>query len=254
MRFPSNVSVFLACGVICFGAVTANAQAENANEAAYHILLQQVADQKISLAQQQVFLAGQELRIAALTAQLDGLDDTKASIGPMIEKMTAAIEIQIKADYPFKMDTRLARLQSLRELVEDENATVGAKYRKALDVYKIEVNYGQGLEGYSGNHPTAPTLREGDDRFEQDEDGVVIVNENTGIPVEIFDGDYLRYGRTALVYINTDGSGALRYDLGQGEWVDDLPGGKIVEIRRAIRVSRGEVAPGVVIAPVQSMP
>ena len=130
----------------------------------------------------------------------------------------------------------------------DDKASAGEKYRNALNVYKIEVNYGQSLEAYKGNHPTSPTIRQGDDRFEKEDDGSIKINEKTAQPVEAFDGDYLRYGRTALVYLSADGSDPLRYDLAAGEWVSVKGAG--ADIRRAIRISYGEVAPGVVMAPV----
>ena len=60
----------------------------------------------------------------------------------------------------------------------------------------------------------------------------------------------MRYGRTAFVYLNHDGSLPLRYDLDAREWVA-IPKNKAVEIRRAIRVSAGEVAPRVVMVPVE---
>ncbi|HFE37849.1 MAG TPA: DUF3450 domain-containing protein [Gammaproteobacteria bacterium] len=255
VKFPSLVKVLLVSATMCCVTVpAAQAQSDGANEIAYHTLLQQIADKKISLAQQQVFLAGQEEKIADLNKQLDGIEDLKASVVPMIEKMTAGIEAEIKADFPFKRDMRMARLASLKDTVDDAAASVGEKYRKALSIYRIEVAYGQNMEAYPGNHPLTPTVREGDDQYKKDENGEIVINEKTGLPVELFDGSYLRYGRTALVYVNEDGSGALRYDLASGEWKDDLPKSKVVEIRRAIRISKGQVAPGVVMAPIQTMP
>jgi hypothetical protein len=255
VKFPSLVKVLLVSSAICcVTSPIAQAQSDGANEIAYHTLLQQIADKKISIAQQQVFLAGQEKKIAGLNDQLNGIEDLKASVVPMIEKMTAGIETEIKADFPFKRDMRMARLASLKDTVEDEAASVGEKYRKALSIYRIEVAYGQNMEAYPGNHPLTPTIREGEDQYQKDENGKVAFNEKTGLRIEIYDGSYLRYGRTALVYVNEDGSGALRYDLASGEWKDDLPKSKVVEIRRAIRISNGQVAPGVVMAPIQSMP
>ncbi len=251
MKITSGM--LLVAGVACmYVAPNASAQSAAVNEQAYHILLQQIADQKINIAHQKVFVDHFSEEISALNAQLDGLGETKKAVLPMIEKMVAGIGREIAADFPFKKDERLARFQRLKNLVEDDKVSIGEKYRNALNVYKIEVNYGQSLEAYKGNHPVSPTIRQGDDRYEKEEDGSLKMDEKTGLPIEIFDGDYLRYGRAALVYLGLDGVDPLRYDLEQGEWVSVK--GADASIRRAIRISYGEVATGVVMAPVTHSP
>lgn len=251
VNIPSRIQVLIASGVlsVCM-AVPAIAQTQN--EAQYSRLLQQIQDQKLTLAQKQVFVAGQQDKIAGLNAQLKGIGGTKEAIGPMIDKMVASLGREINADYPFRLQDRLARFNRLKEFVETDGNSVGEKYRRALNVYKIEVNYGQSLESYKGNHPVTPTVRQGDDRYAHDEAGERIISEATGLPVELFDGDYLRYGRTALIYMSKDGSDVLRYDLSAREWATLKSGGS--DVRKAIRVSRGEVAPGVVMAPLLPMP
>lgn len=253
VRIPSKVRAGLIIGALCaYMAPSALAQDASVDEQTYHVLLQRIADKKISIAQQQVFVAGAEAQIEHLNSELEGLDEVKDAVAPMIDKMVASISREITADFPFKKDERFARLNRLKALVADENVSVGEKYRNALNVYRIEVNYGQSLEAYKGNHPVSPTIRQGDDRFEKEDDGSIKVSKKTLQPVEAFDGDYLRYGRTALVYLSTDGSDPLRYDLGVGDWVALKGAG--ASIRRAIRISYGEVAPGVVMAPVMQMP
>ena len=255
VKIPSRIRIFLASGVACLCvAPVALAQTPSANEAAYHTLLQQIADQKISIAQKQVFIARQGDQMKALKAQLDGMDDLKASVKPMLAKMVAGIEREFKADYPFEQDAREFRIESLKTLAADENASVGSIYRKALSVYQIEVNYGQGLDAFKGNNPIPErrVARNTDDElYEKEDDGKFKLDKNLQ-RVEIYDGNYLRYGRTAFVYMNNDGGDAQRYDLETRAWV--ALKGNTAAIRRAIRVSKGEVAPGVVVAPVLPMP
>jgi len=270
VNFSSSLKAVLVCGSAgVLLTPTAMAQAPTENEIAYKEVLQAISDTETSISHKQVFIAKQQEEIKSLQGQINGLDDVKATIPAMVEKMTAAIENEINADFPFQMDQRRNRLASLQKMVANPEAKLAEKYRKALDVYKIEVNYGQSLESYQGNHPVTPTIRQGDERYEKDENGEVLLDEKTFLPVEIFDGNYLRYGRTAFVYLNKDGSGPMRYDLNYEPTAEDLekcqnnverckwrsiPNGKAVEIRRAIRVSRGEVAPTVVAAPISPMP
>lgn len=270
MKFSSSMKAVLACGAASiFFSPAAFAQAPTENEIAYKEVLQAIADTETSIAHTQVFIAKQNAEIKSLEDQMTNLDAVKESVPSMIEKMTAAIEDEINSDFPFQLDQRLSRLEQLQKMVANPEAKLSEKYRKALDVYKIEVNYGQSLESYQGNHPVNPTIRQGDDVYEKDEDGEILLDEKTFQPIEKFDGNYLRYGRTAFVYLNKDGSGPLRYDLNYEPTAEDLekcqnnvekckwrkiPNGKSVEIRRAIRVSRGEVAPTVIAAPVSPMP
>ncbi len=247
VNIPSSVKMFLVGGVVAI-AITPSALAQSsANELAYSNLLEAISVQKISLAQQKLFVAQQDARIKSLNSQLEGVDEWKAAIDPMLGKMTTSIAGKIKSDYPFELSRRLPRLQSLEASIKDPAATVGEKYRKALNIYKLEVNYGQSMEAKKGNHPINPTIRVGDDRWEKDEDGEIKLN-NSGEKIEVFDGSYLRYGRLAYVYLQADGSQAMRYDLSSGAWVD-LPKKSIPDIRRGVKIASGEAAPNVVKAP-----
>ena len=78
-----------------------------------------------------------------------------------------------------------------------------------------------------------------------------LANLNTipDLKEEIMDGAYLHYGRLALVYLEFDSSEAWRYDKEAKDWVE-LSGGDILDVRRAVRIARGQSAPGVLAAPV----
>ena len=249
VNIPSSVKALLAAGFVSVVMTpSAFAQSATGNEAAYHDLLQAISAKKISLAQNQMYVANQKTKIDSLNSQIAGLDSLKASIEPMVGKMTTGIARQIKSDYPFDIENRLARLRALEETVSKPGVGIGDKYRKALNIYKFEVNYGQGLEAIKGDHPITPTIREGDERYEKDENGKLKLDKN-GNRIEVFDGSYLRYGRLAYVYMQADSSEALRYDLASKKWVK-LPKSKIVDIRRAVRIASGEAAPTVVKVPV----
>lgn len=273
MKFSSGLKAVISSVAICAViAPVSMAQDASTNESVFSELLQAIADQKLSIAQKQVFIAKQETELESLQQQLKDLEGVKAAVPPMVEKMTAAIGDEISADFPFQLEERLARLGQLQTMIDNPEAKLVEKMRKALSVYKIEVNYGQSLESYQGNHPITPTVRQGDDRYKKDLkdefEGEFELDKN-GQRIEIYDGNYLRYGRTAFVYLNEDGSDPLRYDLAYEPTAEELegcqgnkvrcrwrkiPNSKAVEIRRAIRVSRGEIAPTVVAAPVSRMP
>ncbi|HFE39642.1 MAG TPA: DUF3450 family protein [Gammaproteobacteria bacterium] len=251
VKFPYKASCSVLVGV-SFLVLTpmANAQSNASPDVQYAALLQKISDTEVDVARQELFVVQQEREIKDLQGQLDRLDGLLKAVPTIVEKMTAALAEEVAADYPFDAELRANRMAALQERVADETAGIGDKYRKALNAYKIEINYGQSVEAYKGNHPITPTLREGDDRYEVDEKtGKIKVDEKTGRKIEKFDGNYLRYGRTAFVYINNDGTDPLRYDLKTKSWVK-IPKSKAANIRRGVRVAVGEVAPSVIMAPV----
>jgi len=140
--------------------------------------------------------------------------------------------------------------------------------RKALNIYGIEVGYGNSVSAYVGNNPKTPGTRfaacEADEsskacglttdhkkKMGYDAEGNPTGNGATvsDLKDELMDGAYLHYGRLALVYLEFDSSEAWRYDNEAKDWVE-LSGGDVLEVRRAVRIARGQSAPGVVAAPV----
>jgi len=139
----------------------------------------------------------------------------------MMLKMAAALEDSIDADLPFRLAERKARMERIKNVLANPDISPAEQYRQVLNGFKIEVTYGQGLDSYEGSHPTRP--------------GNVV--------------NFLRFGRTALLYISKDESEIARYNLETRSW-DVLSGGEALALRKAIRVANGEAAPEVVFAPV----
>ena len=256
MRVPSSVRVLLSCGIgVIVLAPSALAQSSASSEAEYHNLLESIASAKTVLAQNQIYVAAQEKKIASMHKQLAGVGDLTTAMEPMVGKMLTNIDAQIHSDFPFLYDKRIARLEAFRKTVKDDKASIVDKYRKALAIYKFEVNYGMSMESVKGNHPVHPVMDKckGDDCFEKDKDGKVKIDKATGLPIRKYDGRYLRYGRLAYVYMDNDGVSALRYDLSKKKWVN-VPKSQVTPIRRAVRIASGEAAPAVVMVPVSPSP
>lgn len=233
----------------------------------YAALLQQIENVKLETAQKEIYIKTQEKKIADLKAQMAGIPATSAAVGPLLDKMAEAIENEITSDYPFKPVERFARLDDFRETLADATATPGQKMRKALNIYGIEVGYGNSVAAYVGNNPLTPGTRfaacEADESSSacgltkdmMDKMGYVDGKPTgNGAPLsamksEIMDGAYLHYGRLALVYLEFDSSQAMRYDKEANGWVE-LEGAEVLGVRRAVRIARGQSAPGVLSAPV----
>ena len=187
----------------------------------YRAVLQQKDNIALFVAQQDIFLQSQKSEIASLRRQLGTVEQIKQGMSPMMLKMAAEIEDAIKADMPFNLAERLARVERMKNVLADPDVSPAEQYRQVLNAFKIEVSYGQGIDSYEGMHPTKP--------------GNVV--------------NYLRFGRVSLVYMTKDESEVGRYNIDTRSW-DILSGADALALRKAIRISRGEAAPDVVFAPV----
>ncbi len=225
----------------------------------YAELLQRIENAQLTITQREAFIATQEATIASLEQQIKDSKATIATIGPMLDKMVAAIDSEINKDIPFLKGPRFQRLDKLKTDIADPTRTPGDKMRSALLIYDIEVGYGQSLEAYGGNNPIAPGTRLAACEADINAAGCALPKPLTDkmaagatlrdIRGEVFDGSYLRYGRLALAYQQFDGSVTMRYDPESSEWVE-LGSAQALEVERGLRTARGEAAPTVVNAPV----
>ena len=187
----------------------------------FRAVLQQKDNIALFVAQQDIFLQSQKSEIASLQRQLGTVEQIKQGMSPMMLKMAAEIEDAIKADMPFNLAERLARVERMKNVLADPDVSPAEQYRQVLNAFKIEVSYGQGIDSYEGAHPTKP--------------GNVV--------------NFLRYGRVALLYMTKDESEVGRYNLETRSW-DALTGADAIALRQAVRISKGEAAPNIVYAPV----
>ena len=195
-------------------------QADNAIRE-YRAVLQQKDNIELFVAQQEIFKASQDSEIASLRRQLGTVEQIKQGMSPMMLKMAVALEDSIKSDLPFNINERLARLKDVQNVLANPDVSPAEQYRRVLNAYKIEVSYGLGIDSYEGTHPTKP--------------GNVV--------------NFIRFGRTSLVYVTKDETEIARYNLETKSW-DVLSGADEIQMRQATRIAKGEAAPGIVFAPV----
>ena len=200
---------------------------EDADDAAdqaareYRAVLQQKDNIALFVAQQDIYLESQKSEIQSLNRQLGTVEQIKQGMSPMMLKMTVKLEDSVKSDLPFNLAERKARIDNVKAKLADPDVSPAEQYRLVLNAYKIEVSYGQGIDSYEGAHPTKP--------------GNVV--------------NFIRFGRTSLVYVTKDETEVARYNLENQSW-DVLSGADALAMRQAIRIAKGEAAPDIVYAPV----
>jgi hypothetical protein len=136
----------------------------------------------------------QEEELAFTQQQLVEIETTTREVLPLMEKMLATLDAFVTLDVPFQLDERRKRVDGLKAMMGRADVTVSEKYRRIIEAYQIETDYGRTLETYQaelGDGEGARTVR------------------------------FLRLGRVALLYQTLDAEETGYWDAQQKKWVVD---------------------------------
>ena len=248
-------------------AIPATAQSTNAAGETpaeeYARILQQIDDTRIDIARREALIASQERQIASLRSQISDLPTITAALPAVLSRFSAQLESTLESDPPFLLAERYERLNRMQELLGDEEAKLAEKVARALQVATIETNYGFEVASYEGEHPLDPRRRYKACEEDLESRACAITDElrddlagGASLPqldTQILDGDYVRYGRLSLAYVDKGSDDVLVYTSVANEdgqnW-RGARGSEVSDIRRNLRIARGEAAPDMVEAPV----
>jgi hypothetical protein len=138
-----------------------------------------------------------------------------------MQQMVETLDQFVKLDVPFLLEERSARVQNLKDMMGRADVTISEKYRRILEAYQIELEYGRTLDAYEGRLGTgadAPTV------------------------------EFVRLGRVSLMYRTLDGAKVGYWDADQKKWVEDASYRE--DIQQALRVARGQGAKELLTVPV----
>lgn len=189
---------------------------------AYRAALYKIQQLKLYAKELDAQVAAQSQEKASLARQLAGVAATQQELVPLMLRMVEMLERFVAADLPFLLEERRERVKKLRELLRDPQAGLGEQFRRVLEAYQIENQYGQKLETWRGEL-----------KFE---DSVRAV-------------EFVKLGRLALFYLTVDAEDGGRWDSAQKKWVA-LDGGERSAVRQALRVAKEEIAPELLTLPV----
>lgn len=167
-------------------------------------------------------LESQETEKKSLENQLKEIEITQREIVPLMLNMLATLEAFVGFDLPFLPEERSQRLSQLKETVGRADVSNAEKFRRVLEAYQVEGDYGRTIEAYRAN------LKLGDGER----------------PV-----DFLRLGRVALYYQTLDGSETGIWNQQSKQW-DELPGEYSRPVRDGLRIARKEAAPDLLALPI----
>ncbi len=91
----------------------------------------------------------QKVSLNAIKRQLDNVEETQRSIVPLMIKMIDTLEKFVKLDLPFLTQERQQRVADLKSIMDRPDVTLPDKYRRIMEAYQIEMEYGRTIEAYS---------------------------------------------------------------------------------------------------------
>ena len=181
--------------------------------------------ESLSIYNQQLerLIASQEAEVASLARQTEEIETIETGSLPLMIEMIDTLSALVAADVPFLLDEREARVARLRELIDRADVTAGEKFRRIMEAYLVEVDYGRTIEAYRGELSVGSEART---------------------------LDFLRIGRVGLYYQTLDGAESGRWNPASRAF-ETLPGDARRPIQSGLRVARQQAPPELLRLPVQ---
>ena len=165
---------------------------------------------------------GQQATLADIGLSMDQVDVINRQIFPLMTRMIDGLEQSIALDIPFLMAERSGRVAALHEIMERSDVSVAEKFRKVMEAYQIEMDYGSSAEYYK---------------------------ESLDIDGALRDYNMLRIGRVGLYFQSDDSqiTGHFNQETRQYELLDSE---NRSEIRKGLRMARQLIAPELLLLPI----
>ena len=166
---------------------------------------------------------GQAATLEDIALSMDQVDVINRQIFPLMERMIDGLEQSISLDIPFLMEERAKRIDDLKGIMERSDVTVAEKFRKVMEAYQIENDYGTSSEYYT---------------------------ESLTIDGATRSFNMLRIGRVGLYFQSDDTKITGRWNNEARTW--EIDNSARNEVRKGLRMARQLIAPELIIIPVPS--
>lgn len=193
--------------------------------AEYREILRQTDSLRAYNDQLDKLVVSQQKELDSIELQLRNIETTRRDIVPLMVKMIAVMSDFVALDIPFLADERQTRLVELQTLMERADVTLAEKYRRILEAYQVETEYGRTIEAYQGE---------------------LTVDSNTRTV------DFLRIGRVSLYYLTLDGLEVGMWDQKASQW-QQLDNQYLRAVSQGLKVARKELPPDLLILPVRTV-
>ena len=164
----------------------------------------------------------QEQEMADLNSAIDEVSVVERQITPLMMRMIDGLAQFIELDMPFLPEERANRVADLRAMMDRADVAASEKFRRVMEAFQVEMDYGRTMEAYSGIHSI-----DGQER----------------------DVEFLRLGRTALIYQTRDASRQGVWNKQTRQW-EELDSGYRTQITKGLRMAKKQLAPDLLMLPV----
>ena len=173
-------------------------------------------------AQLQKQINNQNQEMADLNAAIDEVSVVERQITPLMIRMITGLEQFVELDVPFLAEERANRIADLKAMMDRADVATSEKFRRVMEAYQVEMDYGRTMEAYSGIHSI-----NGQER----------------------DVEFLRLGRTALIYQTRDASQQGVWNKQTRQW-EELDSSYRTQITKGLRMAKKQLAPDMLMLPV----
>lgn len=167
-------------------------------------------------------IANQVQEMADLNASIDDVSVIERQITPLMIRMIDGLEQFVALDVPFLPEERSNRIKDLKNMMDRADVAPSEKFRRVMEAYQVEMDYGRTLEAYAGLHTV-----DGQER----------------------NVDFLRIGRTALIYQTRDGGLQGIWNKKTNQW-EVLSSDYRTQVTKGLRMAKKQMAPDLLMLPV----
>jgi DNA repair exonuclease SbcCD ATPase subunit len=160
--------------------------------------------------------------LASIQRQLDNVEETQRNIVPLMLKMIDTLDKFVKLDIPFLKEERQQRIAFLKEIMDRPDVTLPDKYRRIMEAYQIEMEYGRTIETYT-------------DTVKMDGQEYTV--------------DILRVGRLLMTFQTLDGAQSGLWDKESKSW-QKLSSQYNRSINKGLQIAKKQAPPELIKLPV----
>jgi hypothetical protein len=189
----------------------------------YRGILDQTESLQVYNEQLENLIAAQDDELASLQNQIDNVTTVGRAMTPLMLRMLVTLEEFVELDVPFLPNERKERMVNLSQMMERADVTDAEKFRRILEAYQVENEYGRTIDAYSSDIEIDGAVR---------------------------NADFLRIGRLTLVYMTPDEAKVGAWDPRKREWTPLDPREYARSIRKGLKMARKQTAPDLIAVPV----
>ncbi|NQZ01695.1 MAG: DUF3450 domain-containing protein, partial [Bdellovibrionales bacterium] len=138
-------------------------------------------------------------------------------------KMTDTLGQFVELDAPFLPEERQKRVADLKVMLNKANISTSEKFRRILEAYQIENEYGRTIESYRGK--------------------MAMSGKETTV-------DFLRIGRVGFYYQTLDREQTFAWSKSRSKWVE-LDSGDASDILQGIKMAQKQITPNLIELPIE---